>query len=398
MIQYTMTTHLAVLRRMSGRDPSEPHRTSTPLELLFDLCFVVAVSQAAGQLHHALSAGHVADGLVGYAMVFFAIWWAWVNFTWFASAYDTDDVPYRLITLVQIAGGLVLAAGVPAAFEHDDFRVIVVGYVLMRVAMIGQWLRAARAHPDGRPAALRYALGIAVVQACWVARLALPAPWSGISFVVLVLAELAVPAWAEFGGRPTSWHPGHINERYGLFTLIVLGEAVAAASTATQSAISDSGLSGRLLVLAGGGLLLIFALWWSYFKHEVTDELRRSLWSTFLWAYGHYGIFAAVAALGAALEVATDTVTHTGRLGPLGASFAVAVPVALYLLLAGWLHSRMSRHSGGVTLALVTVGAVLVLAAAPLAVLSLPLAVLVMGVLVALLLAADLAVLRRSVG
>jgi low temperature requirement protein LtrA len=66
---------------MRGRDPGEAHRASTSLELLFDLCFVVAVAQAAAQLHHALAEGHLATGLVGYAMVFFAIWWAWMNFT-----------------------------------------------------------------------------------------------------------------------------------------------------------------------------------------------------------------------------------------------------------------------------------------------------------------------------
>ncbi|GAB3968138.1 hypothetical protein GCM10029978_037010 [Actinoallomurus acanthiterrae] len=140
-----------MLRRMTGRDPQEPFRSSTPLELLFDLCFVVAVAQNGAQLHHSLDSGDVGPGLLGYAMVFFVIWWAWMNFAWFAAAYDTDDVPYRLLTLVQIAGVLVLAAGVSAAFEHYDFRAVAAGYLLMRVAMIGQWLRAAREHPSGRP-------------------------------------------------------------------------------------------------------------------------------------------------------------------------------------------------------------------------------------------------------
>ncbi len=71
----------------------------------------------ADQLHHAIAEDHVADGVVGYLLVFFAIWWAWMNVTWFASAYDTDDVAYRLLTFVQIAGVLVLAAGVPRAFD-----------------------------------------------------------------------------------------------------------------------------------------------------------------------------------------------------------------------------------------------------------------------------------------
>src|SRR4051794_31325905 len=103
---------------MTGRSGAEPHRAATPLELLFDLCFVVAVAQASGALRHALGEHRPGHAVLGYAAVFFAIWWAWVNFTWFASAYDTDDVPYRLTTLVQIGGALILAAGVPRAFDH----------------------------------------------------------------------------------------------------------------------------------------------------------------------------------------------------------------------------------------------------------------------------------------
>ena len=100
-------------QRMVARDTEESHRASTPLELLFDLCFVVAISQASGRLHHGLEEGRIGFTIVHYLMVFFAIWWAWVNFTWFASAYDVDDVLYRLTTLVVITGALILAAGVP---------------------------------------------------------------------------------------------------------------------------------------------------------------------------------------------------------------------------------------------------------------------------------------------
>jgi low temperature requirement protein LtrA len=127
---------------MRAREPAEPHRAATPLELFFDLCFVVAVSLAAARLHHALAEQHVGAGLLGYLMVFFAIWWAWMNFTWFASAYDTDDALYRVTTLIQITGALVLAAGVPAAFDRGDFTIVTVGYVIMRLAMVAQWLRA----------------------------------------------------------------------------------------------------------------------------------------------------------------------------------------------------------------------------------------------------------------
>src|SRR5688572_12628855 len=102
---------------MTARSPHEHHRVSTPLELFFDLVFVVAVARAAAGLHHAIAELHVGAGLIGFAMVFFAIWWAWMNFTWFASAYDCDDVAYRCAVFVQITGALVMAAGIPAMFE-----------------------------------------------------------------------------------------------------------------------------------------------------------------------------------------------------------------------------------------------------------------------------------------
>ena len=160
---------------MTGRPVDEEHRVATPLELLFDLTFVVAVAQVAAELAHGIADDHVGDSLLGYLMVFFAIWWAWMNFTWFASAYDTDDVPYRLLTLVQMAGVLVFAAGIHDAFGRQDFLAGTIGYVIMRVAMVGQWA-AGRAQRPRAPARPRCgtSLGIAVVQVGWLLRLLLP--------------------------------------------------------------------------------------------------------------------------------------------------------------------------------------------------------------------------------
>jgi low temperature requirement protein LtrA len=375
---------------MSGRDPAEEHRSSTPLELLFDLTFVVAVARAALELRGALGQGHAGHALAGYSMVFFGLWWAWVNFTWFASAYDTDDVPYRLLTLLQMAGVLVFAAGIPAAFEHFDFVTVVVGYVIMRMAVVAQWLRAARGHPEGRAGTLRYAAGITGVQLCWIGWLALSGPARVAGFVVLAAAELTVPAWAEFGGRATPWHPGHIAERYGGFTIIVLGEVIAAIATAVNGAVTGSQASPGLLTVAAAGLLLVFALWWSYFKHDVVEEIRQSLRWTFVWAFAHYLIFAAVAALGAGLQVAIEALTHGTHVTPAFAAFAVAIPVAIYIVVLALLAARADAGSADLLLTLLT--AVLVLAAAaatPL--LTLPAATVIMVVLVALLLAYHLA-------
>lgn len=333
-------------RPMRARRPDEPHRSSTPLELLFDLCFVVAVAQAAAELHHAVAEDHLGAGVFGYLTVFFAIWWAWMNFTWFATAFDSDDVLYRLTTLVQIAGGLVVAAGVPAAFERTDFSIITYGYVVMRLAMVTQWLRAARGEPGHRPVALAYAAGITAVQVGWLLRLLLPDGVAVPVFLALVVAELAVPALAERRGQPV-WHAEHIAERYGLFTLIVLGESVLSATVALQAAFTGSDHPTGLITLGAAGLVILFAMWWIYFEqpaHERLTSLRASL----RWGYGHYFVFAAAAATGAGLAVAVDHDRHVTHVGALPAALATTVPVAVFLLVV-WLlhldHERMRRTS-----------------------------------------------------
>jgi len=266
---------------MRARDPEQPHRASTNLELLFDLCFVVAVALAAGQLHHAIAEGHAGEVLIGYAQVFFAIWWAWMNFTWFASGYDTDDVPYRLTTVVQIAGVLILAAGLPRVFATGDFSIIVVGYVIMRCAMIVQWLRAASADPPRRVTARRYAIGIALCQVGWIVRLALPGESANLSFLVLALAELAVPLCAERAAL-TPWHPEHISERHGLFTLIVIGESVLAATTAIQTSLDTGVARSVLITTAACSLVIVVALWWLYFD-QPAQAARVSKRRSYLW-------------------------------------------------------------------------------------------------------------------
>jgi low temperature requirement protein LtrA len=328
---------------MLPRIPTEPHRSATPLELLFDLCFVVAVAQASNRLHHALAEDHAGQGLIGYGMVFFAIWWAWMNFTWFASAYDCDDVPYRLASLVQIAGALILAAGVPRAFDLHDFTVVTLGYLVMRLAMVSQWLRAARTNAAGRRTALRYAAGVSGCQAAWVGLLALPTGWYPLGWLVIATAEMLVPIWAEAAAR-TTWHPHHIAERYGLFTLIVLGESVLAASTAIQSALDTQQATTDLFPVAVGGLLIVLALWWLYFAKPAA-RLLVSARAGFIWGYGHLLIWASAAAIGAGLAVAVDQATGHAALPALGAGATVTIPVAIYLLTIWTLH--LGPHHAG---------------------------------------------------
>src|SRR6478735_7307062 len=222
------------LTRMTGRDPSEHHRAATPLELLFDLTFVVAFSQISSQAAHALELGHLSTALSGFAFATFAVTWAWINYSWLASAYDNEDIFFRIATLVVMVGVLVVALGVPDVFhsldegEHLNNNVLVAGYVIMRVATVAIWLRAAKHDPERRRTCIAYAMNISIAQVGWVALIFLNLPIDTTFLIagVLILFELAGPLFAELRYGRTPWHPHHIAERYGLLVIISLGEVV----------------------------------------------------------------------------------------------------------------------------------------------------------------------------
>src|SRR6478735_5916495 len=219
------------LTRMTGRDPNESHRAATPLELLFDLTFVVAFSQISSQAAHYLELGDVGTALGGFALSTFAVTWAWINYSWLASAYDNDDIFFRIATLVEMVGVLIVALGVPPVFhslaegEYLDNSVMVAGYVVMRVAAVALWLRAAKHDPEHRQTALAYATNVSIAQVGWVLLIFLNLP-IGTTFgaaLLLIAFELAGPLYAETKYGRTPWHPHHIAERYGLLVIITLG-------------------------------------------------------------------------------------------------------------------------------------------------------------------------------
>ncbi len=347
--------HLSTMRL---RDPAEPGRTASTLELFFDLVFVVAVSIAAVQLHHALTENHIVDGVVSYAFIFFAIWWAWMNFTWFATSFGTDDWFYRVLTFVQMAGVLVLAAGIEPAFVDHEFTLVVFGYVVMRVAMVAQWLRASGSAGDRRRTTRLYAAGIAVVQILWLLWLLVPSGAAAtIGFVVLVGAELAVPVIAEKQGN-TPWHPHHITERYGLFTLILLGESLLASSNAIIEALHNEQELAPLISIAILTFIATAALWWIYFwppHHRAIGSLADSL----RYGYVHYFVFAAAGAFSAGIEVEIDVLTHHSELTETQASFTVTIPIAVFILGIWWIALR--ANADRVVNTVVPVGALLVL-------------------------------------
>jgi low temperature requirement protein LtrA len=350
------------LKTMRPRDPEEPHRTTTPLELFFDLAYVVAITQAGAALHHAEAEGHFFAGISGYLMVFFAIWWAWMNFTWFATSFDTDDWLYRLAAMVQIGGSLTIAAGVPRmmATGGADVTLVFAGYLIMRFALVSQWLRAAIQYPACRPTTLRYAIGIALAQVYW------GSYWLGAIgrgealFWLGALLELAVPIWAERHGN-TPWHRHHIAERYGLFTIIVLGESMLVTTNAVIHAAESVEHLPPLLLIAVTALAIVACLWWIYFatpQHDLITDLRTGI----MWGYGHFLIFGAAAAIAAGFEVALQFATHEITLGAARAALTYTIPAGLYVFMV-WLLIVRRQHAGAINAIMPITGGLIVASA-----------------------------------
>jgi len=328
-------------RRMLGRDPHESHRAATPLELLFDLTFVVAFGTAAGELAHALTADHIGAGIVAFCFATFGISWAWINFTWFASAYDTDDWPYRLTTMLQMVGVLVFALGLKPMFksvyEHGDTLdndLMVWGYVVMRVAMVFQWWRAGRQDATRRPACQAYIVSILLAQVLWCVLAVVDLP-VGTTFALMVipfLVEIGGPAYAERRRGGTPWHPHHIAERYGLMVIIALGEGMIG-TMASISALAGEGLTWDVGLFALGGTALTFGIWWCYFVVPSGDILHARPERSFSFGYGHMAVFGSIVAVGAGLHTGAYYLEHHSELGLVGTVLTVAVPVVIFTLL-----------------------------------------------------------------
>ena len=219
-------------------------------------------------------------------------------------------------------------------------------------------------------------------------RLALHDGAGMVGFVVLVALEMAVPLWAESRGR-TSWHPGHIAERYGLFTLIVLGESVLASTVAVQVALDGTTAFSEVAPVVVGGILTVFFMWWMYFDMPAEQAVTR-IRSAFVDRPS--GAFPGVTATtwsspapppsGPAWPWPSTRPPHHSKLSDTQAGFAITVPVAIYVTAVWALHFR-HKVPGPMRNFAAPVAAVLILASS-----FTPEPVLATGLLVATLVAA----------
>ncbi|WBB61193.1 low temperature requirement protein A [Streptomyces sp. WMMC500] len=365
---------------MRGRDPRERGRGATPLELLFDLTFVVAVGIAASYFAEMVAADHAGRAVVAFALAMFAITLAWIHFSWFASAFGTDDWLYRSLTMLQMIGVVVFALGLPAMFhsveegDHLEIRAIVVGYVVMRAAMVAQWWRAARESPAYHKLAMASIRWSVLAQAAWVV-----VGFTKLSFGVVIVAfavfavlELLLPVISQHSMGGTPWHPHHVAERYGLFAIITLGEGVVGTVASSGELLGGphgTAWTANAVAVVVAGVGLTFGMWWVYFSTPFGDILVHRRARGYLFGYGHIIVFAGIAGAGAGLHVAGLYLEHHAKVGAVAVVLSLALPVGLFLLVVYLLHTLLLSagdrfHLLLISLTLAVLGAAVLLAAA----------------------------------
>jgi low temperature requirement protein LtrA len=313
---------------------------------------VVAFGTAANELAHYVAEEHIAAGVGGFVFAAFAVTWAWIGYSWFASAYDTDDWVFRLATMVQMVGVLIISLGLPQTFaslDHGDTLdndVVVAGSVVMRASLVALWWQVARHDPARAPAAHTYMWTIGVAQIGWIALAIadLPIGTTIALLTPLYLLEMSGPFLAEHK-VPTPWHPHHIAERYGLLVIITLGEVILGTVAALNAVVhGEAGWTVDAALLAVSGVGLTFGCWWIYFAVPWGAALARHRERGFRYGYGHLVIFGSLAAMGAGLHVAALMLEGEAKIGTTGTVVSVALPVAIYALAFYAIYSVLMRE------------------------------------------------------
>jgi low temperature requirement protein LtrA len=273
-------------------------RHATWLELFFDLCFVAAVAALAAGLHDAPNLG----GLLRFAGLFVPVWWAWMGFTWYATAFDTDDLVFRLAFLLAMLAAIGLSASIAAG--HDRMLTgFVIASAVMQALLALLYLRVSRSGGEAKALALRYAVGDGLGALLWLASLPFEPPARYAIWALAMATLMLTPIVAILVLQWQSYDSTHIPERYGLFTLIVLGESIVGVVTGTARTGWNPG--AVLTALAGFGIAA--CIWWIYFDYVKATVLSSArMVAAFIWGYGHLLIFAGIAAAAVGVRLAVE--------------------------------------------------------------------------------------------
>lgn len=282
-----------------GQD-GEGERHATWLELFYDLVFVATVAQLAENLSRDISL----DGFIRFLVLFVPVWWSWIGAAYFATRFDTDDTGHRLLTVLQMIAVAAMATNIRNGLGSSSAE-FAVSYAIVRLLLVLEYIRAGRYVPEARRLTRRYSRGFALAAMFWLASAFVPIPMRFIFWMVGFLVDFGTPIFAGQLHSQLAPHAWHLPERFGLFTLIVLGESVVGA----VSALSEHSWNASSAATAALGLCTAFGLWWVYFDSvagtailAARDSGRVIIYQ--IWIYSHLPLTIGLAALGVGIPQA----------------------------------------------------------------------------------------------
>jgi len=299
----------------------------TPLELFFDLVFVLAITQCTTLMSYHPTWAGLAQGL----LVLGVLWWSWCGYAWLTSVIDPEEGAVRLIMFAAMAALLIVALCVPEAFASLALT-FALAYGAVRIAHIGLFVLASPEDPALRQSVIGLAGSTGIAIGLLVAASFLDGLAQGALWALALFLDMAGPYF--FGAEGWKLVPGHFAERHGLVVIIALGESIVAIGVGASGNL-DLGI-GAVAVL---GVALAAAMWWIYFdvvalisarrlaaaaEGRVRNELARDSYS-----YIHLAIVAGIilAALGMKTAIA-----HSGERLDAVPAFALLGGIAIYLL------------------------------------------------------------------
>ena len=320
--------------RLRNAEVDGEDRHPTWLELFFDLVLVAAIGQLGKGLSHDLSW----HGVARFVALAIPIWWAWTGVAFYTTRFDTDDLSDRIFYFLEMLGVAALAVTVQDAFGAYSAG-FAMSYAFLRLLLVGQYMLAAYFVPESRVLTTRYAVGFGLAAALFLISIALPLPLRFWVWLVAMVVDIGFPLTAGKLHAQLPPHNAHISERYGLFIIVVLGEAVMGAVAGVSARPHWALLSG----LSGvSGLFITFSLWWVYFDHASSAPIRavRETGRIFLyqvWLYAHLPLMIALSAMGVAIQQVV-LAPQTQPLQPM-LKWILCLSVALSLLVIGLIHA-----------------------------------------------------------
>jgi low temperature requirement protein LtrA len=306
--------------RLRTLEADQGERHATWLELFFDLVFVISIAEVVHTLEDYRS---LADFL-GTAGLFVAVWWAWVGYTVYADRFDTDDILHRVLVLTGMLAVIAMALSVHDAL-HGGSTQFALTFVAVRGIVLLLNARARRHAAAARPLLNLFLTAFSIGASLWLVSLLLPEPSRYVLWGVALVVELSAPWLGRRQIVKAPIHASHLVERFGLFTLIVLGESVISVA---QGAANVNWTAGTLTA-AVAGFVAVASLWWLYFD-RIDDGGVRSVLRGLVWNYAHLPLLAGLVSV----AVGTEYAVREAADGLLERSTTLALGggTALYLL------------------------------------------------------------------